>query len=51
MHHFEMKNGTLYAEGVSVKELAQRYGTPLYIYSTATLKRHYQAFRRMACFP
>ncbi len=44
MHHFEMKNGTLYAEGVSVKELAQRYGTPLYIYSTATLKRHFQAF-------
>ncbi len=44
MHHFEMKNGTLYAEGVSVKELAQRYGTPLYVYSTATLKRHYQAF-------
>lgn len=44
MHHFEMKNGTLYAEGVSVKELAQRYGTPLYIYSSATLKRHFQAF-------
>ncbi|MHC1751559.1 diaminopimelate decarboxylase [Humidesulfovibrio sp.] len=44
MHHFEMKNGTLYAEGVSVKELAKRYGTPLYIYSSATLKRHYQAF-------
>lgn len=44
MHHFEMKNGTLYAEGVSVKELAKRYGTPLYIYSSATLKRHFQAF-------
>ncbi|MGE4263719.1 MAG: diaminopimelate decarboxylase [Desulfovibrio sp.] len=44
MHHFEMKNGTLYAEGVSVRELAQRYGTPLYIYSTATLKRHFVAF-------
>lgn len=44
MHHFEMKNGTLFAEGVSVKELAKRYGTPLYIYSTATLTRHFQAF-------
>lgn len=44
MHHFEMKNGTLYAEGVSVKELAKQYGTPLYIYSAATLKRHFQAF-------
>jgi diaminopimelate decarboxylase len=44
MHHFQMKNGTLYAEGVSVKELAKRFGTPLYIYSSATLKRHFEAF-------
>jgi len=44
MHHFEMKNGTLFAEGVSVKELAKRFGTPLYVYSTATMKRHFQAF-------
>jgi len=44
MHHFEMKNGTLYVEGVSVKELARRFGTPLYVYSTATLKRHFEAF-------
>lgn len=44
MHHFEMKNGVLHAENVSVKELAQAYGTPLYIYSAATLRRHFQAF-------
>ena len=44
MHHFEQRNGTLFAEGVSVQELAERFGTPLYIYSTATLKRHFQAF-------
>ncbi len=44
MHHFTMKNGSLYAEGVSVKELAREYGTPLYVYSTATLTRHFQAF-------
>lgn len=44
MHHFTMKNGSLYAEGVSVRELAKEYGTPLYIYSTATLTRHFQAF-------
>ena len=44
MHHFTMKNGTLFAEGVNVKELAKQYGTPLYIYSTATLTRHFQAF-------
>ena len=44
MHHFEQKNGTLYAEGVSVTDLAERYGTPLYVYSTATLSRHFEAF-------
>lgn len=44
MHHFQMKNGSLFAEGVNVKELAREYGTPLYIYSAATLKRHFQAF-------
>lgn len=44
MHHFEQRNGTLFAEGVSVQELAERFGTPLYVYSTATLKRHFEAF-------
>jgi diaminopimelate decarboxylase len=44
MHHFTQKNGVLHAEGVSVKELAERYGTPLYIYSAATLTRHFEAF-------
>ncbi|OIO04706.1 MAG: diaminopimelate decarboxylase [Desulfovibrionaceae bacterium CG1_02_65_16] len=44
MHHFKMKNGTLFAEDVNVKELARQYGTPLYVYSTATLTRHFQAF-------
>jgi len=39
-----MKNGALYAEVVRVKDLAQHSGTPLYIYSTATLKRHFAAF-------
>jgi len=44
MHHFQQRNGTLFAEGVSVTELAKAYGTPLYVYSTATLKRHFEAF-------
>jgi len=44
MHHFEHKNGSLFVEDVSVKDLAVRYGTPLYVYSTATLTRHFQAF-------
>lgn len=44
MHHFTYRAGELFAEDVSVQSLAAEYGTPLYIYSTATLKRHFQAF-------
>lgn len=44
MHHFEYRDGKLFAEEVSVTELAEQYGTPLYIYSAATFKRHFEAF-------
>lgn len=44
MHHFQHKNGSLFVEDVSVADLAKQYGTPLYVYSTATLKRHFEAF-------
>jgi diaminopimelate decarboxylase len=44
MDHFEYRAGVLHAEAVSVATLAARYGTPLYIYSRATLERHYRAF-------
>lgn len=44
MHFFEYKDGQLHAEGVSAQELAKQYGTPLYVYSAATLRRHFQAF-------
>ncbi|MCJ2163853.1 MULTISPECIES: diaminopimelate decarboxylase [unclassified Pseudodesulfovibrio] len=44
MHHFEHRDGVLFAEELSVTQLAETYGTPLYIYSAATFKRHYQAF-------
>ncbi|MGM0644864.1 MAG: diaminopimelate decarboxylase [Thermodesulfobacteriota bacterium] len=44
MHHFQYKEGQLWAEDLSVTGLAETYGTPLYVYSTATLRRHYQAF-------
>jgi diaminopimelate decarboxylase len=42
--HFSYQNQTLHAEDVSVKDLASQYGTPLYIYSRATLERHWKAF-------
>ena len=44
MDHFLYQDNALYAEGCQVAELAKTYGTPLYIYSLATLERHWHAF-------
>ena len=44
MDHFLYQNGTLYAEDVAINEIAAAVGTPFYVYSTATLKRHFQLF-------
>ena len=44
MHHFAYREGKLFAEEISVTTLAEEYGTPLYIYSAATLRRHFEAF-------
>ena len=45
MNHFEAREGELWCEGVSLKALAEAVGTPLYVYSSATLERHYRVFR------
>jgi diaminopimelate decarboxylase len=44
MHDFQYKNGELYCEGVPVKTVAQRVGTPFYLYSSNTLSMHFRAF-------
>ncbi len=44
MHHFSYKDGELYAEEIAVREVARRVGTPFYLYSSATLKRHFRIF-------
>jgi len=44
LDHFLYHNNTLHAEGCRVNDLAQTYGTPLYVYSRATLERHWHAF-------
>lgn len=44
MDHFQYRNGALHAEEIPVADLAERFGTPLYVYSRATLERHYRAF-------
>ena len=42
MHHFTYRNGELFAENVPLARIAREVGTPVYVYSTATLRRHYR---------
>lgn len=44
MDHFQFREGRLFAEDVPLSEIAARHGTPCYVYSRATLERHYRAF-------
>ncbi|QJQ95454.1 MULTISPECIES: diaminopimelate decarboxylase [Halomonadaceae] len=44
MDHFEYRNGEMYAEDVPLSQLAERFGTPCYVYSRATLERHFRAY-------
>ncbi len=44
MDYFNYRNGGLHAEDVDVSEIAKSYGTPCYVYSRATLERHWHAF-------
>ncbi len=44
MDHFLYSGGVLCAEGVPLTEIAARVGTPFYVYSTATLTRHFRLF-------
>ena len=57
MDFFDYQNGRLFAEQVDLQELAATYGTPLYVYSRATLERHWNAFdqalgehRHLVCY-
>ncbi len=45
MNHFEFHGGELCCEGVPLARIAQAVGTPVYVYSSATLERHYQVLR------
>ncbi|KGJ92220.1 diaminopimelate decarboxylase [Thalassotalea sp. ND16A] len=48
MDFFNRQNDSLFAEDCSVTELANTYGTPLYVYSRATIERHWHAFDQAA---
>ena len=45
MNHFEPINGELSCEGVALSQIAESVGTPVYVYSSATLERHYSVLR------
>lgn len=46
MDHFTYQDGHLHAEEVALTQIAQQFGTPCYVYSRATLERHFQAFQK-----
>ena len=57
MNHFEYRSGEMFAEGVPIKRIAKEIGTPAYVYSLATLRRHFRVFdqafskvRHIVCF-
>lgn len=57
MHHFTYRQNELYCEDVPVQKIAAEIGTPFYLYSHATLTRHFKAFNdafegidRLVCF-
>ena len=45
MNHFELREGELACEDVPLRRIAEAVGTPVYVYSTATLERHFTVFR------
>jgi diaminopimelate decarboxylase len=44
MHHFQTRNGEMHCEGVPLRRIARQVGTPVYVYSHATLSHHYRVF-------
>jgi diaminopimelate decarboxylase len=46
VNHFKRRRGVLHAEDIPIPDLARAYGTPLYLYSTATLARHWRVLNR-----
>lgn len=47
MDHFAYRNGTLHAEDLDLADVAHRHGTPCYVYSRATLERHYRVLNEV----
>ncbi len=50
MNHFKYRDNVLHCEEVPVQEIAAQIGTPFYLYSHATLTRHFQVFNEARIF-
>ncbi len=57
MNHFKYRDNRLFCENVAIQKIAEKIGTPFYLYSHATLKRHFKAFdqafkdvKRLVCY-
>lgn len=50
MNHFDYRNGRLFCEDVALEDIANTIGTPVYVYSSATLERHYRVFKDALAF-
>jgi diaminopimelate decarboxylase len=57
MDYFNYRDGQLFAEDVALADIAKTHGSPCYVYSRATLERHWRAFddalsglQHMVCF-
>jgi diaminopimelate decarboxylase len=44
VHYFQYRKNALYCEDIPVADIAEQFGTPLYLYSQATLERHFRVF-------
>ncbi len=51
MHHFNYLNGSLHAEDVDIRAIIKAVGSPVYIYSSATIERHYTLFAKAVGVP
>ena len=49
MHYFQYKGDELHAEDVPVRDIVAKVGSPVYIYSHATLERHFKEIGRASC--
>lgn len=57
MHHFDYQDGRLYCEQVPLERIVEAVGTPVYVYSDATIRRHFEVFdnalrdvRHLVCY-